>query len=188
MLNYTLEAFEICKSRTIPYHPQGDGMVERLNRTLLQMLRAYVSKSSDWELHPPLVLLAYRSAVHPSTGFSPFELTFGRNVTQADLPQVTAFELSSYQAALRNHLAEFRDLVETHYTDAARKQKLQYDHGARLRHFAVGDSVWLSCPTARKLDPRWERGWTISKLYESNTLEIANGKSTKVVHVNRIRY
>ena len=187
MLNRTLEAFGIRKSRPTPYHPQGDGMVERLNCTLLQMLRAYVSKSSEWELHLPLVLFAYRSAVHPSTGFSPFELMFGRNATQADLPQVTAFEPSSYQAALRNRLAEFRDLVETHYADAAHKQKLQYDHGARPRHFAVGDSVWLSCPTARKLDLRWEGGWTISKLRENNTLEIANGKSTKVVHVNRIR-
>ena len=82
MLNRTLEAFGIRKSRTTPYHPQGDGMVERLNRTLLQMLRAYVSKSSEWELHLPLVLFAYRSAVHPSTGFSPFELMFGRNATR----------------------------------------------------------------------------------------------------------
>ena len=96
MLNCTLEAFGICKSRTTPYYPQGDSMVERLNCTLLQMLRAYVSKSSDWELHLPLVLFAYHSAVHPSIGFSPFELMFGRNATQADLPQVTAFELSSY--------------------------------------------------------------------------------------------
>ncbi len=60
--------------------------------------------------------------------------------------------------------------------DAAHKQKLQYDHGAQQRHFAAGDSVWLSCPTARKLDRRWEGGWTISKLLENNTLEIANGK------------
>ncbi len=118
-------------------------MVERLNRTLLQMLRAYVSKSSDWELHLPLVLFAYRSAVHPSTGFSPFELMFGRNATQADLPQVTAFEPSFYQAALRNRLAEFCNLVETHYADAAHKQKLQYDHGAQPRHFAV---TLCGCP------------------------------------------
>ncbi len=186
MLNCTLEAFEIRKSRTTSYHPQGDGMLECLNCTLLQMLRAYVNKSSDWELHLPLVLFAYHSAVHPSTGFLPFELMFGRNATQADLPQVTAFEPSSYQAALKNRFAEFCDLVEIHYTDAAHKQKLQYDHGARPWHFAVGDSVWLSCPIARKLDLRCEGGWTISKLLENNTLEIANGKSTKVVHVSRI--
>ena len=42
LLRQTLDAFGIEKSRTTDYHPQGDGMVECLNRSLLQMLRAYV--------------------------------------------------------------------------------------------------------------------------------------------------
>ena len=42
LLQQTLDAFGITKSRTAAYHPQGDAMVERFNRSLLQMLRAYV--------------------------------------------------------------------------------------------------------------------------------------------------
>ena len=56
ILQQTLEAFGISKSRTTAYHPQGDGMVERFNRTLLQMLRAYVREQADWERFLPLVL------------------------------------------------------------------------------------------------------------------------------------
>ena len=110
ILRQTLGAFGIRKTRTTAYHPQGDGMVERFNRTLLQMLRSYTSQRSDWEQHLPLVLFAYRSATHPSTGFSPFELMFGRPALCSDLPETSAFEPMSYQAELRSRLAECRDL------------------------------------------------------------------------------
>ena len=60
ILRQTLEAFGVAKSRTIGYHPQGDGMVER---SLLQILRAYVQDQADWECLP-LALYAYRIAVH----------------------------------------------------------------------------------------------------------------------------
>ena len=69
----TISAFGVKKSRTTAYHPQGDGMVERFNCSLLQLLRAYVDKENDWEKYLPLVLYAYRSAIHSSTGFSPFQ-------------------------------------------------------------------------------------------------------------------
>ena len=42
ILRQTLNAFGIVKSHTTAYHPQGDGMVERFNRSLLQLLRSYV--------------------------------------------------------------------------------------------------------------------------------------------------
>ena len=47
----TLDAYGVVKSRTTPYHPQGDGMVERFNRSLLQLLRTYVERQEDWEQH-----------------------------------------------------------------------------------------------------------------------------------------
>ena len=56
ILAQTLQAFGVHKSRTTAYHPQGDGMVERFNRSLLQLLRAYVDTQSDWEQYLPLVL------------------------------------------------------------------------------------------------------------------------------------
>ena len=69
------QVFGTKKTHTTPYHPQGDGMVERFNRSLLQLLRTYVEKEEDWEQYLPLALYAYRTAQHSSTGISPFVTT-----------------------------------------------------------------------------------------------------------------
>ena len=63
---------EIHKTRTTPYHPSGNGLVERFNQTLLNMVSAYVSDNQkDWDLYLPLLTSAYRSCAHDSSGLSP---------------------------------------------------------------------------------------------------------------------
>ena len=70
---------QIDKTRTTPYHPQSDGLVERFNRTMLAMLASTVEEDpSNWEQHLRKVCMAYNTSVHPSTGYAPFYLMFGR--------------------------------------------------------------------------------------------------------------
>ena len=70
------------QTRTTPYHPESDGMVERFNRTLLMMLAMFAGKNrDDWDDLLPAVMMAYRSSVHESTGFSPYRLMFGEECT-----------------------------------------------------------------------------------------------------------
>ena len=94
ILKQTLQAFGIVKSYTTTYHPQGDGMVERFNRYLLQLLRSYVEKEADWEQHLPLVL------------FAPFLLMFGRQPKICDFDDSRAYDISSYQQQLQAKLVE----------------------------------------------------------------------------------
>ena len=67
-----LDAFGVHKSHITPYHPQGDGMAERFNRTLLQLLRTYVTSQHDWETYLPHVLYAYRTSQHIAISFTIF--------------------------------------------------------------------------------------------------------------------
>ena len=63
-------------------HPESDGMVERFNRTLPMMLAMFAGKNrDDWDDLLPAVMMAYRSSVHESTGFSPYRLMFGEECT-----------------------------------------------------------------------------------------------------------
>lgn len=69
---------KISKLNTSPYHPQTDGMVERFNGTIENMLSKVVSDDQkDWDTFVPYVLFAYRSTVHEVTGESPFFLMYG---------------------------------------------------------------------------------------------------------------
>ena len=73
------------KTRTAPYHPESDGMIEHFNRTCLMMLSMFVNDRRDnWHKFLPFVMHAYRTSVHESTGYSPFRLMMGE---ECSLPQ-----------------------------------------------------------------------------------------------------
>jgi hypothetical protein len=62
------------------HHPQTDGQTERTHRTLEEMLRHFVhDRQQDWESLLPAVQYAYNTAVHASTGYSPFFLNHHRH-------------------------------------------------------------------------------------------------------------
>ena len=65
--------------RTSPYHPQTNGMVERFNATLKRLLLTQNSEV-EWDLCLPYVLWSYRGTIHKTTGFSPYQLLFGKQV------------------------------------------------------------------------------------------------------------
>lgn len=68
----------IHKTRTTPFHPRSDGMVERLNRTIKDMLSKYISlHQNDWDKFIDGISMAYNSTVHETTGISPFRMLYG---------------------------------------------------------------------------------------------------------------
>ena len=81
LLKEVYQLLHIKPIKTTPYHPQTDGLVERFNHTLKSMLRKTATEEGkDWDRLIPYLLFAYREVPQASTGFSPFELLYGRQV------------------------------------------------------------------------------------------------------------
>ena len=81
LFRYLCDVLGVDKTRTTPYHPQSNGMVERQNRTIQQMLSAYVNdRRDDWRNHLDLITMAFRSSVHESTQCTANLILFGTEV------------------------------------------------------------------------------------------------------------
>ena len=72
--------------------------------------------------------------------------------------------------------------------EAAEGQRQQYNKHSHEQPFKVDDPVWLSIPTAGKLDPRWEGNWVVTACKSPVNVAISDGPRRRVVQVNRIRH
>uniref|UniRef100_A0A667YIB5 Gypsy retrotransposon integrase-like protein 1 n=1 Tax=Myripristis murdjan TaxID=586833 RepID=A0A667YIB5_9TELE len=144
--------------RTTPYHPQTDGLTERFNQTLKQMLRKFVNETgSDWDQWLPYLLFAYREVPQASTGFSPFELLYGhevrgplsllREIWEGDQGRVGPVNIVSYVVQMRERLERMNELAQAYMVEAQQRQKAWYDRSARQRSFSPGQKVLVMLPT-----------------------------------------
>ena len=185
--------YGIRKAFTSAYHPQGDPVAEAFMKILAASLSTLTTQHpAEWDELCDSVAFAYRTSVHPSTGDSPFYLTYGRD---AILPQdLTTLEQSSGRSSEKRIvvLQEARAAARLQLWAAQDRAKRYYDAHQRDTIFRPGDLVLLRLPdnqVTNKLAPRWsEPRRVVRRLSNGVTYEIRSldtGDVT-VAHVQRL--
>jgi hypothetical protein len=183
------------------FHPQTDGQTERANRTLEEMLRAYVDyHQTDWDKHLVAVEIACNNAVQASTGVSAFLLDCGQEfslpISQLD---VSAAVPSANPAAseMIDRMRASVELAKEQLQKAQERQKQYADKSRRELVFKVGDRVMLSSDRlnpngrAHKLISPFFGPFAISKVISPVAYQLILPPSFHrihpVFHVSRLR-
>jgi len=103
---------------TTAYHPEGNGMVERIHRRLKDALRARCS-GQDWLSHLPWVLLGVRAAPREDTAVSPAQAVLGTTLVLPADAGAAAEPLAAPERPLDDFLQTFREtLGAAEYTNS----------------------------------------------------------------------
>lgn len=150
LMEEVCELMGMKKVNTVAYHPQTDGLVEKMNRILRAMIAKHTRKlGRDWDVHLQQLLFAYRVKPQDSTQEAPFFLLYGRD---ARLPTETALsqplmpymvDMEDYRMARVTGLTEAWKNAKQNIAKAQKHQKKFYDKNTKEHSYQVGDRVMV---------------------------------------------
>ena len=163
--------FGMRKTRTTPYHPQGNGALERFHRTLKERLIT-ANSNKDWVTNLSPALFAYRTVPHSTTSMTPFQLTFGFT------PQILQDWPTAFSGNTKGYVQQLRS-----YWDMVTCR--QGEPGLARKPLHVGDLVFIRVPVVSKLEKPWSGPFRVIEIKGPTTVDV---ETKGIVHINRLKY
>jgi len=191
----------IDKTRSTPWHPESNGLVERFNRSLGEMLRQITSKDQkDWDQNLDLVTMAYRSTVHDSTGQTPNLMMLGRELPMPSYllcqePNKEPRSPVDFVQTLKKQFQTVHEIAREQLKGSHETQKRSHDKGAKEPELKIGDLVWLYNPVRKKgLSPKLSKSWEeipykIEEFVNPLVIRMKRhpGTAERIVHVDKVK-
>lgn len=154
LLQQILRFSHTCHRRTTAYHPQTNGLTERLNKTIADMLAMYVdAEHRTWDEVLPYVTFAYNTAQQETTLMTPFKLVYGREPTttlDAMLPNIDEDNIHIDVAGFLERAEEARQLARICIKRQQHTDAKHYNLRRREQHYEPGDRVMVWTPIRRR--------------------------------------
>ena len=193
------------KFYTSPYHPQTDGVVERLNQTILKMLKVYVREDQqDWDKLLPYVLFAHNMTKTDATGVSPYKALCGRDcLTSLELklePSLTTLQGRSAAVAwseIHSNLEELAAWMVEFQADKKGREEKSANRGRKSPLVLVqGTVVWIANNRAPaegqkpKLLPHYRGPYVVQHMVGKVAVRLrrlVSSGNTTTIHVDNVK-
>ena len=197
----TCELLGIKRSNTTAFHPMSNSIVERTNRTLINMFAKFLEQHehSEWDKNLPLLLLGLRAQIHRSLGVSPYCVMFGREPRlpvqmELDAPlRGRTRGITEYLDELKANLKALHQAAFDKSKISHKKNKAVYDRKINSFNYSPGDKVYLHKGVVPKgayykfIRP-WKPAVVVDKVGELNyRIKLDGSRSTLLVHHNRLK-
>jgi hypothetical protein len=167
-----LKATGVVHRVTSAYNPRTNGQTERMNHVLIESLAKFTGENNlDWPKWLPFVLLSYRTKVHSSTGFTPFELMFGRKMNGFD--SWKAEEGTNEADMILKRSQEIKALVEETHPKAIENIKKSKETQMKIQNnrenvteeeIPIGKSVYMKTEGIHdKLHPKYKGPFKVTE-------------------------
>lgn len=195
------DLFEACcklwgskKTRTAPYTPTGNSVVERGNKVIGASLRALIldHQHQEWDLLLPQIMRTVRATPHTTTGETPNYMMLGR---ETRLPEsltcseatFDTFTAAEYVQDLKRRMEVVRQELQNCQTEI-----IVTECSEEPPLYTVGDKVWLKSfykkrGKSQKLLPKYIGPYVITEVLPHHVYRMEKGGKSSVQHEGRIR-
>lgn len=180
----------IKKTKATPYYPQGDGLIERLFRTVKPMMAATMtSYGFGWDEALPIVEMGVRATLQRSTSLSPYEIVFGRKMRlpitwqypEENVNVEHEINKCEYVQKFKQYLDDVHNNVRNVMNKSMAKQELYYNRNKTCKTLEVGNVVYVKTQNSKHFPMvRYDGPYTITNKINDWVYDLTDSQGKQI--------